>query len=260
MLAARSRKPITLIAVFPLVLLLVFAIYLFMWRPSDDNIKTALVDVSSLQKNTTQSMPYAFEFLSNPSSINPEIATSFKLKAAEYTAVLDSLSKSSAIQHSMSTSSIFNTYKSDLFSYGQFLKSLAGSVSDYGDILSACNSLAEKVGTISSKADFNKIAEACNKAIASADSSANNDFNNKFFSDYLQKSKDVMTATEQYFGALDTQRLADVNIAMDALSNANAKIKKASSVTINYDHPAPSSDIFSKLAVALNEQRDSLIR
>jgi hypothetical protein len=254
------RKPIIVVVLLLLIMLATAVIYYYLWRPSDNDVEKALATVSSLQKNVTVSMPYAFEFLSNPNSITPEIASSFKARTEAYNNALTSLENSPAVQHSSAVSSVYNSYKSDLTRYGQDLASLSLSISAYSDIQVKCDVLAAKIGDVHSKTAFDKASAECEDAIEDADSSPHAIFNAQYFDKYRKVSKYLLGALSSYFEVAGKGNTGQVVGAEATVAYANTEMKKASAATVDYSLKSPSSDFFTKITDALNSLKASLVR
>lgn len=256
----KGRSKILILLAILILVAMVPALYFFLWRPSDNSIQKALTDVSTLQKSSATTMPAALTALSTPVGITPELAERFTLRVETYTDALSSLEQSTAIQRSMATASVFDSYRSELTRYGQSLTALSESVSAYGKILTACDTMASLTPEDSSKDDFDEAASACRDAITESDSSPDTAFNEQFLDDYTQKAKELVTAYEQYFEAVEVNNDNLTTTTETAILTAKSELLTPLLVTIDYELTPPSSDTFTKLTDSLNEQKTSIIR
>lgn len=252
-------KPLLLLASFILLAIVVCLAYFFLWRPSDDDIKAAQTNVSAMRQ-AAEIMPEAMEDLSRPEVTTIDMIKTLESITATYTKAFERIEKSPAIKRGIAAGTAFNAYKSEWAAYGQWLSSLSQSMNIYSSILTPCNTMAPKIATTTSKAEFNDIASECSDAISNASSSPNNEFNKQFFDNYKEKAAAVLTATGSYFDALDTKKKSSIDAAQKAVADANTELTKAITVTIDYKQSAPAVEGFTKLAEALNNQKNSFIR
>jgi hypothetical protein len=253
-------KPLLLTILVVLILAVVLPfVYFLSWRPADNNIQDALSSVSTLQKSVLSTMPSAFAVLSKPGTIGVLTAPEFNHSVGLYTAALASLQNSSAIQRSVSAGSVYSTYESSLAQYGKSLTSLAASITTYGKIQVACDTMVSGLKGAHSKSDFDKLSAGCSSALSNAGASPNKAFNGQFFTNYVEKAKALVAATGQHFAASNS---SEVSAAQKALSSANAAMLKATatSITINYGFTAPPAAAFTQLTKALNSEKSAIIR
>ncbi len=252
-------KPLLLtIVLIGIALITMVIIYLFAWRPTDEDFQKALGNVSTLD-TVVHNMPAVLNDLSQPASITPELVSHFIEGVNRYELALSSLEKSPATQRG-SASNTFNSYRSELALYGQSLSSLASSLQLYSDIQTACDKMIADLKEVGSKTEFDKVSADCDKAISSGQTSPSAVFNEKFFNNYQEKAKELVSTAGQVFTVMDRGNRNEIAAAQAALTIANKGIKNAVSVTVDYTFTGPSADTFTKLTTALNDSKNSLVR
>ncbi|HUO61880.1 MAG TPA: hypothetical protein VMT96_00305 [Candidatus Bathyarchaeia archaeon] len=250
-------KPLLVFIVLILIVTATAAVYFLWWRPSDNSIKNAQSNVSTLKQSTSVTLPSYLGVLANPGKIDPQIAAMFVREVETYNTALTALENNAALQNSATAGPVFHdTYRKPLTQYGISLTSVATSIGTYGKMLVWCNAMTSSLKNVHSKSDFDMASADCSKTLANADTSAKNAFNDQFFASYKEKAQTLISALGQYYAASKSDKTS----ANKAVAKASTELINAASVTVDYGFNVPSSDAFNKLTQALNTEKQSFIR
>lgn len=254
-----TRKKTVWLSVVVIIIGVVLSGYFIVWRPSDDDIQNTLVSINEAQKLLTDALPKSLDSASRPSSISIGDTKQFVAVAGEYVDAVSKIDTSSTMNRSVFMN---GTYKKNAEAFQKLnreLLALSKSLQQYGDLLLACDPVAQKVNSIKTKAEFNTLSSACEKAAINT-SSPSKAFNEAFYDNYRTKVQVVLDSTKEYFGAIESIDIQQIRSKLDKLNMANSALRESLKVRINLQITLLDTSVFDEIKSDVKSYQSSIIR
>lgn len=185
------------------LLLLVFIVYVTLWRTSDAEYDTQRANLRSLQDSTSKIADELSAIRSGVSinTLTADTVTTLKRDVNAAKTNLDSLLKSKAVARDSVAQKEYAEEGKKLSAYVSYLSGAVQTAESYQAVFLECRvKLAmQEFSTIIDKDEFDSKSSVCLSAISAAEASPSGDLKEVLVNDYIKNTRSLVDRLEEFF-------------------------------------------------------------
>lgn len=249
-----SRNTKIILSAIIILIVTSISVYFFAWRPSDSDYQSA-VGLATYAEKTHRVLTVELSTIQYPGLIDASTPLKLQVLASAYKNAVDALNRNNAINRDFAVRAMYDHSKSTLAEHSQSMIRLANSIKLYTTVLDKCTQFTDSIAA--KKTDiYAKLLEDCQSAINDGYSSGNKEFNDAFFTEYLNQTKKYIDALDKIMKASNDK---DFNQAKQVADTAYKALYKLGEVKFDFKSPNVIA-ITKDLNATLSSQKNAFLR